>query len=1053
QEVSGKGLVKSGVVLPLLMGGVGENRLQQSPPRQSASTSYHDFLGEGNGGRVAMRRGTAMPAGLQVVKVGGGEGTFRSDYLYDGDVIVLHHPESRKFVRIGRGWALGWSSKASASKIHFVVSGIEPGRPLAHGQAFFLRSRKWPDWKVGVARQTSTKVGGRGLGCFNKGKRRNTTRLSLLTLVARPWFDPDKEGVIPALEAEADAITISVRGPFEDLVSGEDEEEEEEEEEEEDAKSEVDEGEYDSDVDRTEVDRGLKTQTSLSEDGISAKAARAMQCYPDHVTSLRVRVPAWVEFLHRERRQGQLAFLLSVHATVPPPPSSTLSSPPPTASMSATTAAAGKTSESSEAAAGSASVGTPADNATSSGSPTKAAVAAVPGDGASVSPSRGKQPPAPAWTCVKTGRELSGAVQAFRENVAGSVAAGTWRPRPRPRVIKHMGTADQSVRLLNHEISEMQRWEASFRGGDGSAASPPTKAAPSPGSTAALEADPDSGIGGVLSDGDGGVSSPPRLRSSATDLGSSARRASDTNLSDAAHNANGRRSTSSTGLSADSGARSGATTGFSSAPSTPVPGGVSTDVGSQGRGVTAPYRLLCESVTFPGELDRHFLSGSSASDLGVTVTISSTLPILESAVARCLWESHWREEWAVLLPSHVACYMPLSKKPAWVLPLRALHKASAVSDERCPLPGLRCLCLETVGRAHYLCFTSRTSRDTWLAEILRLSKGGIVDPPSALELSQDPREMYVLKTAQWRMPPRLVLNARRPGFDLSEDVLQKVVTDQQQRQQPWELAAEALRSAFKVHADPGNQRLVPFLDLASAFRKVDLSRLDLDSDEALCFFGNLYHLLVRHMLLVLGAPSSAKEWPSRFAEVSYEVGGDVFSLQELEHCVLRGKLPRPSLKDFPKRFAPLPPELDDHYAYKLGKADARISLFLNNASQSNPTLVVLLSPENVDEQLNRACQAFVDHTVKTDLKRRQILVHKVFQLYARDLQPRATSTDMVRYGLRFAGKAVVHGLSALDVNISQAHIRYHPYLLKCHETMYLLDLTATTDDSPGSSER
>lgn len=128
-------------------------------------------------------------------------------------------------MRIGRGWALGWSSKvrangvissllvrnarffavilecdfacalgsvfcgviklsarlvqqlyiifsscmkpffqASASKIHFVVSGIEPGRPLAHGQAFFLRSRKWPDWKVGVARQTSTKVGGRGLG-------------------------------------------------------------------------------------------------------------------------------------------------------------------------------------------------------------------------------------------------------------------------------------------------------------------------------------------------------------------------------------------------------------------------------------------------------------------------------------------------------------------------------------------------------------------------------------------------------------------------------------------------------------------------------------------------------------------------------------------------------------------------------------------------------------------------------------------------------------------------------------------------------------------------
>lgn len=46
------------------------------------------------------------------------------------------------------------------------------------------------------------------------------------------------------------------------------------------------------------------------------------------------------------------------------------------------------------------------------------------------------------------------------------------------------------------------------------------------------------------------------------------------------------------------------------------------------------------------------------------------------------------------------------------------------------------------------------------------------------------------------------------------------------------------------------------------------------------------------------------------------------------------------------------------------QADSRMSLFLNNGSQSNPTVVVLLSPEMLDEQLNRACQAFVDHTVK-----------------------------------------------------------------------------------------
>ncbi|CAM9610603.1 unnamed protein product, partial [Sphacelaria rigidula] len=121
-----------------------------------------------------------------------------------------------------------------------------------------------------------------------------------------------------------------------------------------------------------------------------------------------------------------------------------------------------------------------------------------------------------------------------------------------------------------------------------------------------------------------------------------------------------------------------------------------------------------------------------------------------------------------MYPSHVACFAPISKKPAWALPLKALHKASSVPDERCPFPGLRCLRLETIGRVHYLCFASRGTRDNWLQELLRLSKGGGVEPPSALELGQDPREIYVLKTTQWRQPVRLVLNARRPVFDLPE---------------------------------------------------------------------------------------------------------------------------------------------------------------------------------------------------------------------------------------------------------------------------------------------
>lgn len=81
------------------------------------------------------------------------------------------------------------------------------------------------------------------------------------------------------------------------------------------------------------------------------------------------------------------------------------------------------------------------------------------------------------------------------------------------------------MQLLSHEVSEMQRWEASFWGGDDTVSTPVSnKADATPGSTRApLSRDPtpvEAGADSVAaspeampSDGDIGVSSPPLLRS------------------------------------------------------------------------------------------------------------------------------------------------------------------------------------------------------------------------------------------------------------------------------------------------------------------------------------------------------------------------------------------------------------------------------------------------------------------------------------------------------------------------------------------------------------
>ena len=81
---------------------------------------------------------------------------------------------------------------------------------------------------------------------------------------------------------------------------------------------------------------------------------------------------------------------------------------------------------------------------------------------------------------------------------------------------------------------------------------------------------------------------------------------------------------------------------------------------------------------------------------------------------------------------------------------------------------------------------------------------------------------------------------------------------------------------------------VSFLDMVSFLPCIDLQKYDLSSDEKVCLLLNLYHTLLLHAVLVAGVPSTVMKWPSFFNSFSYEAFGDVFSLSELEHSVIKG---------------------------------------------------------------------------------------------------------------------------------------------------------------------
>lgn len=80
---------------------------------------------------------------------------------------------------------------------------------------------------------------------------------------------------------------------------------------------------------------------------------------------------------------------------------------------------------------------------------------------------------------------------------------------------------------------------------------------------------------------------------------------------------------------------------------------------------------------------------------------------------------------------------------------------------------------------------------------------------------------------------------------------------------------------------------VEFLTNISYLPCINLEAYSFSETELTCIFVNLYHIMVLHAFLVAGVPSTLMKWPSFFNSCAYEAFGDIFSLSELEHCIVK----------------------------------------------------------------------------------------------------------------------------------------------------------------------
>uniref|UniRef100_A0A3Q2Z5Q7 Zgc:152951 n=1 Tax=Hippocampus comes TaxID=109280 RepID=A0A3Q2Z5Q7_HIPCM len=189
------------------------------------------------------------------------------------------------------------------------------------------------------------------------------------------------------------------------------------------------------------------------------------------------------------------------------------------------------------------------------------------------------------------------------------------------------------------------------------------------------------------------------------------------------------------------------------------------------------------------------------------------------------------------------------------------------------------------------------------------------------------------------------------------------------------LSADGKSVDYKgMSANPAFQR---YSELAIQLQRVKL--LSLSREETLAFFINIYNALVIHGYLRMGAPTNTWQRYRFFNYVSYLIGGEVFTLQDIENGVLRGN--RKGVAQFRRPFSKTDPRLQ----LALKDVEPLIHFALNCGAKGCPPIKTY-TPQDIDKQLRTAAEAFLenDDACVVDSGKKEVRLSQIFKWYKVD---------------------------------------------------------------------
>ncbi|KAL7480676.1 hypothetical protein ACHAW6_006966 [Cyclotella cf. meneghiniana] len=158
-----------------------------------------------------------------------------------------------------------------------------------------------------------------------------------------------------------------------------------------------------------------------------------------------------------------------------------------------------------------------------------------------------------------------------------------------------------------------------------------------------------------------------------------------------------------------------------------------------------------------------------------------------------------------------------------------------------------------------------------------------------------------------------------------------------------------------------------------------ISMKDMDANTKTAFVINVYNLMIKYAFVKMGVPTSDTSRYYFYDRVCVNIGGAVFSLNDLEHGILRANAKAPYR--LTKQFT----IVDSRKNFSLNKTDSRIHFALNCGAKSCPS-VKRYSAEALDEELRLSAMAFCeqDDNVSVDDANNLLGLSKIFYWYMSD---------------------------------------------------------------------